>query len=180
MCCPISAFRICMVVLPSGVIVNQIAGVYADMPSPMAACAVPLVSALGSAILMKVPAAVAAERTRNCRRVTVLSSSFVVMSGPLLRDFCGAFDCTDDARIGCAPTQVAVHGLDDFRVVRGWIDRQQRCGLHDLTGLTVAALGYLQSHPRLLHGMGVGRVQAFNGGDARTLDFAQLHHTGPY
>ena len=65
MCWPISAFTICIVTLPSGVSVNQIEGVKPDMAS---ALAVPLPRA-GRPMLRKVPAAVAAERTRNSRRV---------------------------------------------------------------------------------------------------------------
>src|SRR5215831_21245800 len=66
-CWPISAFTMCIVTLPSGVSVNQIDGVKPDMASALAVT----LPRTGKPMLIKVPAAVAAERTRNSRRVTV-------------------------------------------------------------------------------------------------------------
>src|SRR5262245_50081028 len=99
MCCPISAFTMCIVTLPSGVIGNQIDGVNEGMPDPMAACALPLSTRLGRPILMNVPAAVTADRTRKSRRVIPVWLT-LGMFRALLHDFGGALDCTDDARIG--------------------------------------------------------------------------------
>src|SRR5271169_6341928 len=141
-CWPISHFTICIVTLPSGVSVNQIDGVKPDMAS---ALAVPLPST-GRPMLKKVPAAVAAERTRNSRRVvedgvylSMTPSHIRGLGGPT-HDLAGPLDGTDDARVGGAATQIAVHAVDDLLLGRIWILRKQRRGLHDLAGLAVAAL----------------------------------------
>src|SRR5690349_17668245 len=93
MCCPISAFTMCIVVLPSGVIVNQIDGVNAGMLEPIAACALPL--RLGRPMLMNVPAAVAAERTRKSRRV-IPGWLALGMLRALLHDLGRALNGADD------------------------------------------------------------------------------------
>src|SRR3954470_774060 len=67
MCCPISALTMCMVVLPSGVMVNQMAGVYAVVA--IAAWAALPASNSGNAILKKPLPAITVERTRKSRRV---------------------------------------------------------------------------------------------------------------
>ena len=84
MCWPISALRMCIVVLPSGVIVNQIDGVNAGMPAPIAALALPLSSRLGSPMLMNVPAAVAAERTKKSRRVIPVCVGLAMAYAPFM------------------------------------------------------------------------------------------------
>ena len=52
-----------------------------------------------------------------------------------------------------APTQVATHGAVDVRVGRIGRITEQRQRLHDLTGLTEAALGHAFIDPSLLQGM---------------------------
>src|SRR6185295_757766 len=115
----------CMVVLPSGVMVNQMDGVKL---SPMAAFALLPVNT--------------AERTRNSRRVSFVSV-ISGMAGALLHDLRGALDRTDDPRIGGAAAQIPVHAVHDLFV--GWIGvlREQRGRLHDLAGLAIAALRHL-------------------------------------
>ena len=62
----------------------------------------------------------------------------------------GALDRLDDALVGPAAADVAVHVLHDF-LPRGVLGpRQQGLGLHDLPGLAVAALGHLFGHPGFL------------------------------
>src|ERR1700730_7077384 len=172
MCWPISALRMCMVVLPSGVIVNQIDGV-----NPGVAPAVALVSRLGNPMLRKVPAVVAAERTRKSRRV-VPGCDGLRMARALLHDCGGAFHGTDDTGIGGAAAQVAVHSLDDLLIARARVCRQQRGGLHNLPGLAVTALGDLLLDPGLLHGMDIGGIETFDGGDARALKLTDGNGTG--
>src|SRR5271167_2767204 len=132
-CWPISAFTICIATLPSGVSVNQIDGVKPDMAS---ALAVPL-PRTGRPMLIKVPAAVAAERTRNSRRLVVEDGVNLSMTRSLIRglggpihDLAGPLDGTDDARVGGAATEIAGHAVDDLLL--GWIRilRKQCRGLH--------------------------------------------------
>src|ERR1700735_1334331 len=156
MCWPISAFTICMVTLPSGVSVNQIDGVNPDM----APAAVPLPST-GRPMLKKVPAAVAAERTRNSRRVAADGVN-LSMTRSIIHDLGGTLHGTDDARVGGAATEIAGHAVHDLLLGRVRVLRKQRGGLHDLAGLAIAALGHLVLDPRLLHRVGVGRVQALD------------------
>src|SRR5580693_114015 len=77
----------------------------------------------------------------------------------------GALDGAEDARIGAATADVAVHVANDLVAARILVGRKQRRGLHDLAGLTVTALRHLQIEPGLLQRMvAVGR-QPFDGGD---------------
>src|SRR6516164_7412977 len=120
MCWPISAFTICIVTFPSGVSVNQIDGV-----KPAIGCAAAiLLSRDGRPILRNAPAAVAAERIKNSRRV-VAESVDLTMTGPLIRDFGssvhdlgGSSHGPDDARVGGAPAELAVHAIDDLLLAR--------------------------------------------------------------
>src|SRR5215467_9214982 len=162
-CWPISAFTMCIVTLPSGVSVNQIDGVKPDMASALAVT----LPRTGKPMLIKVPAVVAAERTRNSRRVTVdgvnlsMTDSFIHVG--LTHNLRGPFHRSDDARICSAATEIAGHAVNDLRF--GWVGvfRKQGDGLHNLTGLAVAALRYLLLHPGLLHGMGISRIEALDG-----------------
>src|SRR5580704_1195943 len=138
MCWPISAFTMCIVTLPSGVRVNQIEGVKLVMAALLAASARLPGSRAGNPILKNAPPAVAAERTRNSRRVAPVVVA-LRMDCALLHDFGGTFHSGDNARVGGAATEVAVHRLDDLRLARIRIGRQQRRGLHDLARLTVTA-----------------------------------------
>src|SRR6516225_307565 len=164
-CWPISAFTMCIVTLPSGVSVNQIDGVKPDIASALAV----MWPRAGKPMLIKVPAAVAAERTRNSRRVTIDGVS-LSMTGSFIHDPCrlmynlgGAFHGNYDARICGAATEIAGHAVNDLLL--GWVGvfRKQRHGLHNLTRLAVAALRYLLLDPGLLHGMGISWIEALDG-----------------
>src|ERR1700756_3401456 len=102
----------CIVVVPSGVRVNQIDGVNVAVA---AASAVPPSSMLGRAMLMNAPAAVAVERTRNSRRVVVICSA---MSPSIIRDLSRTPYGAHDARICGAAAQVAGHTVHDLLVRR--------------------------------------------------------------
>src|SRR6516162_7792695 len=113
MCWPISHLTICIVTLPSGVSVNQIEGVKLDMPSAFAA----LVPKAGSPMLMKVPAAVAAERTKNSRRLVFASVNLSMMAS-IIHNLGRALHSADDPGIGGTTTHVAGHAVDDL--LFGW------------------------------------------------------------
>src|SRR3989442_7809975 len=175
-CCPISAFTMCTVVLPSGVIVNQIEGVNASMPSAAPAGATVPRRPGPSAIPSMTPAPVAVERTKNSRRVmpgwVALPAEVVcwfvsAILQALPQDLAPTLHGVHDARIGRAPAQIPVHGLHDLFL--GWVrgtGEERRC-LHDLTRLTVPALGHLQLDPGSLDGVVVRGVQALDGRDQR-------------
>src|SRR5688572_1623862 len=55
------------------------------------------------------------------------------------------------ARIRSAAAEVAGHRAVDIGVRRFRVLLQQRCRRHDLTGLTVPALGHVHFDPRQLH-----------------------------
>src|SRR5580704_12293969 len=77
----------------------------------------------------------------------------------------GALDGAEDARIGAATADIAIHVANDVVAARILVRRKQRRGLHDLPGLAIAALRHLQIEPGLLQRMvAVGR-QALDGGD---------------
>src|SRR6266851_9387811 len=132
----------CMVVLPSGVIVNQMEGVKLDMPVPAAASALPLARTPGSPMLRNPPAAVAADRTRNSRLVVPLCAG-LCMAPALPHDLGGALDGAHDAGIGGTAAEIAGHALDDLLLARIGVGGQQRRRLHDLARLAVAALRHL-------------------------------------
>jgi len=85
------------------------------------------------------------------------------------------FDGGDDAVIGAAAADVAVHMGDDL--CAGWLGillQQSRC-LHDLTRLAIAALGNLLGNPGLLQRVARVRRQAFDGGDLLAAEIRHLH-----
>src|SRR5712671_3329475 len=98
---------------------------------------------------MSRPPPSAALTLRNCRR-----ERSTLMSGLLLavrRTVRRALDSLADAHIRTAATDIPGHGLVDVAVGRVGLRREQRrCG-HDLAGLAVAALRYLQVDPGLLN-----------------------------
>ncbi len=67
-----------------------------------------------------------------------------------------------NARIGAASANVAGHGFVDVFVGRGRVLGQQNCRAHDLTGLTIAALGNVNFDPGLLQGMTQVGSESFN------------------
>ena len=58
-----------------------------------------------------------------------------------------------DALIGSTTAEVARHGGVNIRIRWLRILREQRRCAHDLTGLTIAALGHIVIDPDLLQGM---------------------------
>src|SRR5882724_5470207 len=115
MCWPISAFTMCIVTFPSGVSVNQIEGL-----KPAIGCADAMPARGGRLMLRNAPAVVAAERIKNSRRV-VADSVDLTMTGSFIRDFGGSVHDlggsshgTDDARVGGASAEIAVHAIDDL------------------------------------------------------------------
>src|SRR3989454_3040165 len=187
-CCPISALRTCTVVLPSGVIVNQIEGVNASMPSAAPAGATVPSSPGPKAIPSIAPAPVVAERTRNSRRVrprAAAPSAVVILRvvsaipHALPHDLGRALDCADDARVGRASAQIAVHGAHDLFLGRVRGAGEERRSLHDLTRLTVPALGHLVLDPCLLDRVAVPGVQALDRRDQGALDLPCGDLTGP-
>ncbi len=58
-----------------------------------------------------------------------------------------------NADIRCAAADIPVHGPFDFGIAGLGVCFQQCGGVHDLPGLTVAALGHVVLQPCLLHGV---------------------------
>jgi hypothetical protein len=56
-----------------------------------------------------------------------------------------------DSRIGAAAADRAGHGGVDIGIVRLWRGSQQSCSAHNLTGLAISTLHYLQIQPRVLY-----------------------------
>src|SRR5205814_713953 len=78
----------------------------------------------------------------------------------------GDLDGGEDARIGAAPADVALHGPADLGFAGVWLVAQERHGGHDHAGRAVAALESVRVEEGLLHGMEVSTaLQAFDGGD---------------
>ena len=67
--------------------------------------------------------------------------------------------------IGSATADVAAHGVVDIGIGGRRLFGEQRRGRHDLSGLAVAALGYVDRRPRFLNGMRAGGRQALDGDD---------------
>src|SRR5882762_10165522 len=85
-----------------------------------------------------------------------------------------------NALIGAAPADVG-HRVVDVPVGRfGLLPQEGRRG-HDLARLAVAALRHVELRPGLLHGMGAGGRQAFDGDDPiRRLHAADGDHAGTH
>src|SRR5205807_9593391 len=150
---PISAPAVRIVTVPSGAMRTQ-----AFTRCAVAACASfinPRPSAPSAMAKLSVP-----EALKNSRRS---------ISGLLRR----ALDGRDDAVVGAAAADVAVHVLDDL-LARGLrIRGEELGGFHDLSRLAVAALRHLLRDPRLLQRMRrIGR-EALDGGDLGALDAAE-------
>src|SRR6478609_5625162 len=86
-------------------------------------------------------------------------------------------DSSADAWIGPAATDVAGHEGVDVRIGGVLVLCKQRCGRHHLTGLTVAALRYIQRDPGLLD---LIHVEAFDRRDFLTGDRAYRRLTRSY
>src|SRR5215213_7873335 len=84
------------------------------------------------------------------------------MSGLL----CGLLDGGDDAGVGAAAADVAVHVTEDLVAARAFVRGEELGGLHDLARLAVAALRHGLVDPRLLQRMRGGGREAFDRGHA--------------
>src|SRR5271166_926368 len=69
------------------------------------------------------------------------------------RSCSGRLDGGGDALVAAAAADVAAHHAVDLVLRRVLVGREQRCGLHDLSRLAIAALRNIQGAPRLLHRM---------------------------
>src|SRR6266496_901520 len=98
---------------------------------------------------MRSPPPSAALALRNCRR-----ERSTVMSGPFLavrRTMRRVLDSLADSHIRAAAADVSRHGIVYVCVAGAGILREQRRSRHDLAGLAIAALRYLQIDPGLLN-----------------------------
>src|SRR5580704_5467694 len=163
--CPISATGMASTMAPSGPMVTH---------APMAAGAPPSANAAAGRTnnapgMLKAKVSPAAP-SRKPRRESVpfgLRPIFPVNSLPMASRSLlgGALDSAEDARIGAAAADIAIHMANDVVAARILIAGEQRGGLHDLPGLAIAALRHLQIEPGFLQRMvAIGR-QALDGGD---------------
>src|SRR5262249_31358559 len=77
----------------------------------------------------------------------------------------GLLDRLPDALVGPASADIALHERVDLAMLGLGLGLQQRRRLHDLAGLTIAALGYVAGLPGFLNGMIAVSAEAFNGCD---------------
>src|SRR5215468_4353684 len=97
----------------------------------------------------------------------------------LLRHLCGSLmDCSANARIGSATTQIAGHHLVDVLVRRCGDRFQKRDRLHDLAGLAIAALRNLVCDPSLHNRVLVSIRQPFDRHYRLASDAADVRLTG--
>src|SRR4029077_14428550 len=87
----------------------------------------------------------------------------VVETGVMSRSCGGRLDGGGDALIAAAAADISAHRAVDLVCGRVLVGGEQRCGLHDLAGLAIAALRHIQGTPRLLYRMISARVEAFDG-----------------
>src|SRR5271166_5100385 len=96
---------------------------------------------------------------RKPRRLTFSMTAWTgVMSGSRG----SRLDGGGDPLIAAAAAEVAAHRVVDLGLGRVLRRRQERCGLHNLAGLAVAALRDIQGAPSLLHGMVPVAVESFD------------------
>src|SRR5580700_4227651 len=158
--CPISATGMASTTAPSGLMVTQ--APTAPGVAPSASAAAGRTNSAPGMVKAKVSPAELCRKPRRDITPFGLRSILPMASRSLLG---GALDGAENARIGAAAADVAVHVADD--VVAAWIlvGRKQSGGLHDLAGLAIAALRHLQIEPGFLQRMvAIGR-QALDGGD---------------
>src|SRR5262249_8562121 len=89
-------------------------------------------------------------------------------------------DCVLDALVAAAAADVTGHRFADLVMRRLRVLVQERCRLHDLAYLAVAALRDIHLAPRLLHRMVAGRVEAFDGGDFTPDDVVDRRDAGTH
>src|SRR5580692_752640 len=151
--CPISATGMASTMAPSGPMVTQ--APTADGAALSARAAAGRTNSAVGSVSAKVSPAVPC---RKPRRDSVPSETCSILPMTLRSLLGGALDGAEDARIGAAAADVAVHVADDVVAARILVGREQCRGLHDLAGLAVTALRHLQVEPGLLQRMvAVGR-----------------------
>src|SRR2546425_1033099 len=133
--CPISALKMCTVMSPSGVSVIWVFGSQAESA---AALRTPTPGSVNDSVRPTPATAVVLMKSRRSIRRA--------MSHPLS----GALDRAPDPQVGRAAAEVARHGGVDVGIGRLRLLGEERGGLHDLSGLAVAALGHLLGDPREL------------------------------
>jgi hypothetical protein len=84
-----------------------------------------------------------------------------------------------DALIGPTTTDVAGHGLPYLIVRRSRVFQKEGGCLHDLAGLTIAALRHVQLSPGFLNRMIAGGMKAFDGRDFTICDIGDGCDAGP-
>src|SRR5262245_37128074 len=156
-----------MEIVPSVAMVTQrfaANGASAASASPTRAC--------GTTVSARVrPAVSLMKRRRLIGRLLV----WPAMASALARS---TLDRADNAQIGAAAADIAVHVLDDLRPRRVLVARQEFRRLHDLTGLAVAALRHLLGDPGFLQRMAAVGRQAFYRGDRLALNERYRHGAG--
>src|SRR5260370_41624497 len=85
-----------------------------------------------------------------------------------------------DALVGTAAADVARHRFPYLVARRFWILDQQRCRLHDLTGLAIAALRNVEVAPSLLNRMIARRMEPFDRRDLPADHVGNRGDTGAY
>src|ERR1700688_1716489 len=163
--CPISATGMASTMAPSAPMVTH-APSAAGVPPWASAAAGRTNNAPGMVKAKVSPAAPSRKPRRDVTpfglRSILPMNSLPMTSRSLLG---GALDGAEDARIGAATADIAVHMANDVVAARILVGRKQRRGLHDLAGLAIAALRHLQVEPGLLQRMVAVWPQTIDGGD---------------
>src|SRR6516225_1117708 len=112
---------------------------------------------------------------RKPRRLTFSTMAWTgVMSGSLG----GGLDGGSDALVAAAAADIAAHCVVDLRLGRV-LRRGQQCGrLHDVAGLTIAALRHVECPPSLLHRVIALGVEPFDGRYRAAIDIADSGNAG--
>src|SRR3984957_1242325 len=161
--CPISATGMASTTAPSELIVTQAptaAGVAAS-----ASAAAGRANIAGGSVKAKVRPAELCRKPRRDSVLVGLRSSLPNSILPMTllnmasRSLLGgALDGAEDARIGAAAADIAIHVANDVVAAPVLVRGQERRGVHDLARLAVAALRHLQIEPGLLQRMvAIGR-----------------------
>src|SRR5271163_2713641 len=182
--CPISERWQTMVTVPSGAIDTKARGLFTvpcGMPSPPHLGSSARAGRAGKTLTASTRPVVESKPFRTPRRLTfsmdeeATSRMCLVMSRSR-----GLLDGGADALIGATSTDVAVHDAI-YIGIRGMRRLfQERRGLHDLAGLTIAALRHIQRAPSLLERVIAFRIEAFDGGDSLAVDVADRRNAGSY
>src|SRR5688572_2114455 len=85
-----------------------------------------------------------------------------------------------NALIAAAAAQISGHLFDDLLVGGGLVLGEQGSGLHDLSGLAIAALRHAELPPCLLHGMLAVGAQALDGRDGFTVRHVNRRDAGAH